>query len=97
MDSTYERRLVELQKEIPFYHIKLSKFFLVHTMKAYWGMEIRLHTFLTSELTHVSFWSHTWAVLSLGKMFCYSLKRRLGGAAVDQFILEKRKVLGCLA
>jgi len=45
---------VELQKEIPFYHIKLGKFFPMHTMKAYWGMEIQLHTFLTSELTHVN-------------------------------------------
>jgi hypothetical protein len=55
MDTTYERRLVEMQKERPFYHIKLlGKGVSVHAMKAQWGMEIQLHAFLTLALMHVS-------------------------------------------
>jgi hypothetical protein len=38
-----------------------------------------------------------WAVLSLGKMSLLLTEEKAGWAAVNQYILEKRKVLGCLA
>jgi hypothetical protein len=57
-----------------------SKMFPVHAMKAYWGAEVRFHSFLTSELDGSECFSLRPASFNSGKGPEYLLNRGFFGA-----------------
>ena len=88
---------MELQKEIPFYDIKLGNFFPYAYHEGIVGNGDRASHILNFRTDACEWLVSYLGCFIPGKTSLLHTEEKVGWAAVDQYILEKRKVLGCLA